>query len=70
MPKMKTHKGAAKRFRLTGSDKMVRAAGRRGHFRRRMSLRILQHLDRTFEVHKSVQRRLRRALPYIAKHSR
>ncbi len=70
MPKMKTHKGAAKRFTLTGTGKMIRSAGRRGHFRRRMSLRVLQHLDSTFEVHKTVQRRLRRALPYIAKHSR
>lgn len=70
MPKMKTHKGSAKRFTFTGTGKMIRSAGRRGHFRRRMSLRVLQKLDSTFEVHKTVQRRLRRALPYGARHGR
>lgn len=70
MPKMKTHKGSAKRFTFTGTGKMVRSAGRRGHFRRRMSLRILHKLEEKVEVHKTVQRRLRRALPYGAKHGR
>ena len=40
MPKMKTHKGTAKRFTFTGSGKLVSAMGRRGHFRRRKATQI------------------------------
>lgn len=31
MPKMKTHSGAAKRFRLTGSGKVMRRQANRNH---------------------------------------
>ena len=31
MPKMKTHRGAAKRFRLTGSGKIMRAKAFKSH---------------------------------------
>ena len=31
MPKMKSHKGAQKRFRATGSGKIVRVKAWRGH---------------------------------------
>lgn len=35
MPKMKTHKGAAKRFRLTKRGKMMRMKAGAGHLRRK-----------------------------------
>jgi len=31
MPKMKTHRGAAKRFRLTGTGKVVRCRSHKSH---------------------------------------
>ena len=31
MPKMKTHRGAAKRFRVTGSGKIMRAKAYKSH---------------------------------------
>ncbi len=31
MPKMKTHRGSAKRFRVTGSGKIVRAKANKSH---------------------------------------
>lgn len=31
MPKMKTHKGAAKRFKMTGSGKIKRRRANKGH---------------------------------------
>ncbi len=31
MPKMKTHKGAAKRFKLTGTGKVKRRQANKGH---------------------------------------
>mgnify|MGYP003572888276 FL=1 len=35
MPKMKTHKGTAKRFRLTKKGKLMRMKAGRSHLRRR-----------------------------------
>ncbi len=33
MPKMKTHKGAAKRIKVTGSGKLMRSQAGRGHLK-------------------------------------
>ncbi len=70
MPKMKTHKGASKRFSFTGSGKLIQAQGRRGHFRRRKKTRLLQQLDRSQPVHHTNRRKLRTAMPYGVKHAR
>ncbi|HSK87101.1 MAG TPA: bL35 family ribosomal protein, partial [Anaerolineales bacterium] len=35
--KLKTHKATSKRFRLTGSGKLVRTKGGKSHLRRRTS---------------------------------
>lgn len=35
MPKLKTHKGAAARFRVTGTGKLLRMKGHRSHLRRK-----------------------------------
>jgi large subunit ribosomal protein L35 len=67
---MKTHKGAAKRFRFTGTGKIVQAQGRRGHFRRRKALRLLQQLDKSKPMHRANRRIVKTGLPYGAKHSR
>lgn len=64
MPKMKTHKGAAKRIRLTGTGKYVHAHERRGHFRRRKALRLLQKLDKLVVLHPTKRRIVEKALPY------
>lgn len=37
MPKLKTHKGTAKRFRLTKNGKVMRMLAGRSHLRRRKS---------------------------------
>ncbi len=42
MPKIKTHKSTAKRFRYTGTGKLVRMHQGRGHLRRHKSPRTLQ----------------------------
>ncbi|MFN5059039.1 MAG: 50S ribosomal protein L35 [Chloroflexota bacterium] len=70
MPKMKTHKGTAKRFTFTGSGKLVSAMGQRGHFRRRKSTRLLQKLNRMQPVHETTVERVLRGLPYRKKHAR
>ena len=40
MPKMKTHKGAKKRFHITGTGKLVRTKGPKSHLRRRKAKRV------------------------------
>jgi large subunit ribosomal protein L35 len=67
---MKTHKGAAKRFRFTGTGKIVQSQGRKGHFRRRKAGRLLQQLDKLKELHTGNKRMVSVALPYGAKHGR
>jgi large subunit ribosomal protein L35 len=70
MPKMKTHKGAAKRFRFTGAGKAVQSQGRKGHFRRRKAGRLLQQLDKLKLVDNGNKRMIGVAMPYGSKHSR
>lgn len=64
MPKMKTHKGAARRFKITGTGMVMRAKGMKSHFRRRKSPRVLRALDRMFPVDESLQRHVEKLLPY------
>jgi large subunit ribosomal protein L35 len=64
--KMKTHKGTAKRFRVTGSGKIVRTKGGKTHFRRRRDKRVKQKLDKMLVVKAPGQvRRIRTLAPYI-----
>ena len=44
MPKMKTHSGAAKRFRLTGTGKVMRRRANRGHLFEHKSSRVTRRL--------------------------
>lgn len=50
MPKMKTHRGIAARFRLTGSGKLVRMYGSRNNFRRKKRKPVTVKFGRTVEV--------------------
>ena len=67
--KLKTHKATAKRFRLTGSGKLVRTKGPKGHFRIKQSKRSKHALSRMHPVaSKGDQKRVRRLLPYAKKY--
>src|ERR1017187_1427072 len=44
MPKMKTHSGTAKRFRLTGTGKVMRRRANRGHLFEHKSSRLTRRL--------------------------
>ena len=46
MPKMKTHRGAAKRFKVTGTGMVVRTKGGKSHLRRRTPKRVKRMLGR------------------------
>ena len=50
MPKMKTHRGAAKRFRVTGSGKLMRRKAFRSHLLEKKPSKRTRRLARAAEV--------------------
>jgi large subunit ribosomal protein L35 len=64
MPKLKTHKGAAKRNHVTGSGKIMRMHGMKSHFRRRKAARVKRLFDETIQVNRVDERKLRTLMPY------
>lgn len=50
MPKMKTHRGAAKRFRVTGTGKLMRKKAYNSHLFTGKSSKRKRHLERMEEV--------------------
>jgi len=67
--KLKTHKATAKRFRVTGTGKVVRTKGGKSHLRRRKSSRVLRSLDKMQGVKgKANQKRVRTLAPYLGKY--
>ncbi len=66
--KLKTHKGTAKRFRLTGSGKVVRTKGGQSHFRRRTSKRTKRLFTEMLPVEGTgYVKRIKRLAPYLKK---
>ena len=66
--KLKTHKATSKRFRLTGSGKLVRTKGGKSHFRRRTSKRTKALLDSMVVVQgSSFVKRIKRLAPHMKK---
>ena len=66
--KLKTHKATSKRFRLTGSGKLVRTKGGKSHLRRRTSKRTKVLLSETIPVEGSgIIKRVKKLAPYMAK---
>lgn len=64
--KMKTHKATSKRFRLTGSDILVRTKGGKSHLRRRTSKRTSALFTEMVAVKGSaIIKRVRRLAPYM-----
>jgi len=66
--KLKTHKATSKRFKATGSGKVMRTKGGKSHFRRRRSKRVKGQLDEMLPVNgKSIVKRVNRLAPYLKK---
>jgi large subunit ribosomal protein L35 len=67
--KLKTYKAAAKRFRMTGTGKIVRTKGGKSHLRRRTSKRTKAKFSKMLVVESSGERkRIKRLLPYMKKY--
>ena len=60
MPKMKTHKGAAKRFKKTGSGKLKRWHAFHSHILTKKSAKRKQNLRSGAMVHEADLKRIKR----------
>jgi large subunit ribosomal protein L35 len=68
MPKIKTHKSTAKRFRRTrgGKGKLMRTKLGKSHLRRKKSKRAKRLYDEKMAVQsKGVEQRVERLAPYL-----
>ena len=50
MPKMKTHRGAAKRFKKTGTGKIMRHKSLKSHILTKKTTKRKRHLRKAIEV--------------------
>ena len=67
--KLKTHKATAKRFRLTGSGKLVRTKAGKSHLRRKTSKRTKRLFSKMVPVKgKGIVKKVRRLAPYMKKY--
>lgn len=62
MPKLKTHKSTAKRFKVTGNRKLRRLKNRRSHRRIRKSKRVRRSFTKDLPVAQPDRKRVRRLL--------
>lgn len=64
MPKLKTHRGAAKRFKTTGGGKIKRSKAYKSHILTKKSPKRKRGLDQDTYVSEADQRSVRAMLPY------
>ncbi len=64
MPKIKTHKGTAKRFQISGSGKVMQTKGMKSHLRRRKSARTRAQFDEMLVTHKTNVKKVKQLMPY------
>jgi large subunit ribosomal protein L35 len=63
MPKMKSHRGAAKRFKKTGSGKIVRSRSNKQHILTKKSAKRKRKLRKDALVESVDEKRLKQMLP-------
>ena len=64
MPKIKTRRGAAKRFKLTGSGRIVRRKANRNHMLTKKSRKRKRRLRKAGLVDSVDEARVRMQIPY------
>lgn len=64
MPKMKTHRGAAKRFKRTGTGKLMRHKAYKGHKTGKKSPTRVRNLRKSTLVSDADFKRISKVLPY------
>ena len=64
MPKMKTHRGAAKRFRVTGTGMVKRAKAYKSHILNKKSTKRKRNLRKGTYICAAEQKNVRNLIPY------
>lgn len=64
MPKLKTHRGTAKRFKISGTGKILYRRAGKSHLLTKKTRRAKRHLKDTAVVTKTEAGILRRLIPY------
>jgi large subunit ribosomal protein L35 len=64
MPKLKTHKGAKRRFRITATGKVMHRKGQISHLRSRKAKRAKREISHLQMASDSMQKRVHRLMPY------
>ena len=68
MPKIKTHKSTAKRFKYSGAGRLMRTKIGKSHLRRKKSRRVRTMFPEMHVVEsKGTKKRVRRLAPYLSK---
>ncbi len=62
MPKMKTHKGAKKRFKTTGSGKIMRRKANKSHILEKKTAKRKRQLGKEGSVHEADKKNIERQL--------
>jgi large subunit ribosomal protein L35 len=65
MPKMKTHRGAAKRFRKTGTGKLKRAKAFKSHILTKKSPKRKRNLRKAGYLNSTQEKIMKKLLPYL-----
>ena len=65
MPKMKSHRGAAKRVKKTGTGKLKHQKQGKRHILTKMSSKRKRHLREEGEVSSADRPRLKQMVPYL-----
>ena len=63
MPKMKTHRGSAKRFRRTGTGKLRRFKAYASHLTGKKSAKRIRHLRKGTTVSEADMKRIDKMIP-------
>ena len=64
MPKLKTNKSAAKRFKVTKTGKLKKRSAKRGHILGKMTRKAKRKLRQSSYVSDVDAKKIRRLLPY------
>ncbi|NLA75238.1 MAG: 50S ribosomal protein L35 [Deltaproteobacteria bacterium] len=65
MPKLKTHRGAAKRFKTTGTGKVVRNKANASHILTKKTTKRKRNLRKSALVDARDVKRIKRLIPYM-----
>ncbi len=65
MPKVKTHRGAAKRIKKTGTGKYMKMKANKSHILTKKTTKRKRRLRKANEVDKGNSRKIKQVAPYL-----